>query len=364
VIAAALVLTLAAGAPVAVDVLTREAPRSLVVRGEGKARSVAARGQTLLVDGAPAAALSLPHGTWRVEPPSGRARTYAAALTVRAREGRLAIRAVLALEDYVAAVVASESLPGTPPAALEALAVAVRSYALAARDRHPGGALCDLAHCQVLRGEGISPERRARAVRAARATTGEVLVLPSGAIAAAAFHAACGGRTAEPSEVFGSKASGGRPAEDGCAGPAWRAVLPPERVASAATAALGGRAPGAIPASLHAADLVLERGTGGWISAVEAADGSWRVSGDAFARALDAEVGRGLVRSGRFEIADEGGRVVLRGTGHGHGVGLCQQGAARLAAEGADRRAILGRYYHARVTTVGEVGALAAGIAR
>jgi stage II sporulation protein D len=153
-------------------------------------------------------------------------------------------------------------------------------------------------------------------------------------------------------EVFGSDASGGRAVEDGCAGPAWRAELTPAGLASAARVARGEAAAAEAPRVLRAGELALVRGAGGWISRVEAADGSWRVSGDAFARALDAELGRGRVRSGRFELADEGGRVVIRGTGHGHGVGLCQAGAARLAAAGADRRAILRRYYRARVTNL------------
>ena len=346
---------------VAVDVLTRLGPRAAVLRGPGLVRSLAARGDALLVDGLPAPELSLPPAEWRLELPVGPPRTYAGALRVRARDGRLAIRAVLALEDYVAAVVASEASPGTPPAALEALAVAVRSYALAVRDRHADGALCDLAHCQLLRGEAIAADHRARAERAARATAGEVLVLPSGAIAAAVFHAACGGHTAEPREAFGSGASGARPAEDGCSGPAWRAMAEPERLAAAVRGALGATAAArGVPAALRAADLVLHRGVGGFVVRVEAANGAWRVSGDAFARALDAALGRGVVRSARLELADERGRVAIRGSGHGHGVGLCQEGAARLAEGGADHRTILARYYRARVSRLTPPRALAA----
>jgi SpoIID/LytB domain protein len=44
-------------------------------------------------------------------------------------------------------------------------------------------------------------------------------------------------------------------------------------------------------------------------------------------------------------LEDREGRVLVRGSGRGHGVGLCQEGAARHAAEGEDRRTILSRYF-------------------
>jgi stage II sporulation protein D len=361
VIAAALAVALAAGPGVAVDVLAKQAPRSVVVHGGGALRSVAARGDALVVDGAAAPALALPPGTWRIELAGGPPRVYEGSLALRAEGGIVRIRAELALEPYVAGVVASEAPPGTAPAALEALAIVVRSYALAARGRHPGGALCDLAHCQLLRAGGIPARQRAASSRAARATAGEVLVLPSGEIAETPFHAACGGHTADPREVFGSAASGAGPRPDpGCAGPAWRAELTPEAIAAAVRGALAGdpREAAAVPPALRPADLVLLRGAGGWLARVEARDGSWRLSGDAFARALDAAAGRGRILSARLSVTDARGRVVVRGSGHGHGVGLCQAGAARQAQEGADRRAILARYFPgAEIRSIEERGA-------
>ena len=79
----------------------------------------------------------------------------------------------LAIEDYVAEVVAGEADPQAADAAHEALAVAVRTYALANRGRHAaeGFDLCDSTHCQVLR--PATP----RARRAASATAGRVLLV-------------------------------------------------------------------------------------------------------------------------------------------------------------------------------------------
>jgi stage II sporulation protein D len=349
----ALALALAAAPRLAVEVLAREAPRNAAVCRAGRALSLAARGDVLLVDGKPAQPLSLPAGRWRVEVPGSAPRAYRAALEVRAESGVLRFRADMALEDYVAAVVASETRPGTPAAALEAQAIVVRSYALASRDRHPGGALCDLAHCQVLRGHGIPRRHAEDAAAAARATRGEVLRLPGGEIAAASFHAACGGHTADPVEAFGSSASGAVAAADpGCESHAWLAVLPVEDLAGALGAALArsGRAEAAaVPAALDVSALNVIHGRGGWSSQVADAGERWRLSGDAFARAADASLGRGQVRSSRFTLSARDGHVIVRGTGHGHGVGLCQEGAARRAAAGEDRYRILSRYFAARV---------------
>jgi peptidoglycan hydrolase-like amidase len=76
------------------------------------------------------------------------------------------------LEEYVAGVLAGEAYPNSSPAALEALAITIRTYAIANRGRHAaeGFDLCDLTHCQVLR------KPTAATTRAAAATAGRILI--------------------------------------------------------------------------------------------------------------------------------------------------------------------------------------------
>src|SRR5262249_36274950 len=71
----------------------------------------------------------------------------------------------LPLEIYVARVVAGEMLRDSQPAALEALAITIRTFALANRNRHraDGFDLCDQTHCQVLRTATAATERAATA---------------------------------------------------------------------------------------------------------------------------------------------------------------------------------------------------------
>ena len=65
------------------------------------------------------------------------------------------------LEAYVARVLAGEAARDSPPAALEALAIAVRTFTLANRGRHgaDGFDLCDETHCQVMRVATMATER-------------------------------------------------------------------------------------------------------------------------------------------------------------------------------------------------------------
>jgi len=51
------------------------------------------------------------------------------------------------------------------------------------------------------------------------------------------------------------------------------------------------------------------------------------------------------LRSACFSWETEGTGLVFHVTGHGHGVGLSQYGAEKMAAEGADYREILTHYY-------------------
>ncbi len=51
------------------------------------------------------------------------------------------------------------------------------------------------------------------------------------------------------------------------------------------------------------------------------------------------------LKSSAFEVSVEGDEFVLTGHGWGHGVGLCQIGAAVMASEGYDYRQILAHYY-------------------
>ncbi len=116
----------------------------------------------------------------------------------------------LPLEEYVADVVPGESIsdwgnvgaagPQGHPwgfQALEAQAVAVRSYVLASPGGYGGYATtCDL-YCQTYRG---TKYLTANSTAAAQDTAGEVMVMPNGQIASTEYSASTGGYTASSAE--------------------------------------------------------------------------------------------------------------------------------------------------------------------
>ncbi len=54
---------------------------------------------------------------------------------------------------------------------------------------------------------------------------------------------------------------------------------------------------------------------------------------------------RSHLKSSAFDVTFEGDKVIIDGRGWGHGVGLCQIGAAVMASRGYGYREILGHYY-------------------
>lgn len=229
-------------------------------------------------------------------------RRYQGLLTISVREGELAADVEMDLETAVASAVRAESEPGTPLEALKAQAVVTRSYYLAGKGRHADNEFCDLTHCQVLR-EPPSPDNPAG--RAARETRSLVLAYQEKPFAAM-FTRSCGGRTRTPVET-------GLPTN----GYPYYAVVcdychtNPQR----------------------------------WTRKVSTADAAQLAKGEAGRLAVDRRLGWNMIPSNTFITRAEGSEVILEGAGQGHGIGLCQLGAAAMAAKGANFREILGHYF-------------------
>jgi len=243
----------------------------------------------------------------------------------------------LPLEEYVARVISGEGQPRAGAAAHEALAIVIRTFALANKHRHraEGYDLCDSTHCQVMR----PALKVARA--AALATAGRVL-LDQGQPAFVYYSAHCGGIPALASEVWPSAVDypPGEPHDDACADqPAWTTELTPAQIERALRAAgLSGRRLARLAVterttSQRAGRLAAEGFTPASVSAYE------------FRMAVGRTLGWQLVRSTAFEVTrtDDGYR--FRGVGYGHGVGLCVVGAGQRAARGESAAQILRAYF-------------------
>ncbi len=138
----------------------------------------------------------------RVALPGGSSRDYRGSVTAVRNGSGLRTVVVLGLEDYLLGVVPREASAGWRPAALQAQAVAARSYSANKRARVGGAGtydICDTTACQVFGGSrlytssgAVSQLEPASTTDAVRATAGVVRTL-DGAAVFAEFSSSNGG---------------------------------------------------------------------------------------------------------------------------------------------------------------------------
>jgi stage II sporulation protein D len=263
---------------------------------------------------------------------------------IHAAGGRLIVILTIPLEDYVAAVVTGEAGGITQPEALNAMAVAARTYAVHFRGRHSarGYDLCDSTHCQDLRLAVSSPRSRDAALR----TEGELLWF-RGTPAATYYHRSCGGAT-EDGTIF-------QPGHS-TAPPYLRSHADPYCVRNSADEWRGEAGKHELGEALRRAGLpvtgdlqsvaVTSRSNTGRVQTLRLESGhAVAVPSVAFRFAVGRTLGWQVIRSEAYQITDLGDRLAFFGRGQGHGVGLCQTGAAVMASEGHSYREILAFYY-------------------
>jgi stage II sporulation protein D len=311
------------------------------------------------------------------------------------------------LEEYVTSVISSEMSASCPLELLKAHAVISRSWLWFpkanpahsgsrqgegldshevlrwyGREAHPDFDVCADDHCQ--RYQGITKAFSPAAAEAVRATDGQFLRY-NGAICDARFSKCCGGiteryRTAwEDADMPYLESVYDGPAQSCSDSPEtwirsnppaycntqdaellarllpgfdqetrdfyrWRVVYTPEELADLIKSRLG------IDLGSIRDMQPLARGPSGRIYRLKVAG-----ERDYIMIGKELEIRRALSRthlySSAFVVDKEAGNFVLRGAGWGHGVGLCQIGAAVMADDGQTYTEILRHYY--RGTTVG-----------
>jgi stage II sporulation protein D len=260
-------------------------------------------------------------------------------VTITARNGILIIAVTLPVENYVERVVASESGPADSLESLKALAIVVRTFALHEPHGHGDYDLCDSTHCQLLRWSGES-DRRAKAHSATLATAGETLWF-HGTRALAYFNKNCGGHTAPPFEIWPrARTAPYLPSQPDrfCAtgGSEWSSTITLADLA-AALAAHGLARPG------WQSLTIARRGQSG--RAITLRLDSIQISAEDFRLAVGQSLGWNQIPSTWFEVVGQGDKFLFHGRGWGHGVGLCQKGAAAMAAQNRTAAEILAQYF-------------------
>ena len=246
-----------------------------------------------------AEALTVTSEAFTLAVPGKLTRTYRGALTVTAHNGILVPVVTMDTELAVASIVAAESPPHAPLEALKAQAIASRSFLIANPRTHPGFDACDTTHCQYLRSPPAYASPAAIATRATRHVVLTWRASPESAprIVAAMYSRSCGGQTRVPGGSAGSD----------------QYPFYSVRCAYCLRHAETWSRPAGTPAPATEQDRIAYNRAHGW---------------NAIPSNTHPATGTTLV-----------------GRGTGHGIGLCQLGAADLAAHGESYDQILGHYF-------------------
>jgi SpoIID/LytB domain protein len=269
------------------------------------------------------------------------------------------------LEDYVLGVMRAEGSMETEPEALKALAIAIRTYALKNRGRHAkdGYDFCSTTHCQrfvAAADRGSSPtnrgpragsprgvvDREGSLAAAVRATEGQTLIDDRGQLVDAYFGASCGGETANEGALWGVTPPAylrGVRDEYCLSGPhaTWNDVI----TRADLLRALQSDARTNVGARLDQV-LVSKRDATGRAEFITL-EGEHRksVRGWDFKIIVGRVLGWNVLKSSRFAVSRSGSNFIFRGSGFGHGLGLCQEGAHVMAARGVNFQRILEKYF-------------------
>lgn len=291
-------------------------------------------------------------------------------------KNRLRIINIVNLEEYLYSVVPGEILPYWPMESLKAQAVAARTIAVANLGRHQreGYDFCAGVHCAVYSGVIVESPATNRAVNE---TSGEILVR-EGKIISAIFSSNCGGHTQGVDEAWGSKDSFPSGILDGKEiSENWSFPLRPYQLDQWITGKpevfCNSRLAGPnnfrwritfkkselekiIRRRFDIGELITifpgARSQAGFVQKVMivGTNGVFEVKNDFVRSSL------GGLKSNLFkiEVRLEEGKIseyTFIGGGWGHGVGMCQTGAGKMALRGYKYQEILAHYYPGALVT-------------
>lgn len=260
---------------------------------------------------------------------------------VRQQDRKLLVVNDIRLEDYLRGVVSKEAPDYWPEEALKAIAIAARTYAVYQRFSKEK-ADYDVMGTVMSQDYGGKSAEKSATTRAVKATAGWILMYRDG-IFPAFYHSTCGGSLTEHARVMGDfnvpPLAGGVRCNFCTASPFyhWQRRLTREDVAWA----LHKSRHGSIG---HIRDMqVTQRTASGRVQTLLITGSQRSVTLTGYdVRAL---FGFERIRSPLFDVAPVSDGFLIDGHGWGHGVGMCQWGAAELARRGASAWEILQWYY-------------------
>ena len=299
----------------------------------------------------------LPTGGVRVEP----ARDATIALNGQRLRGTVEIRRQddltllvvnrIEVEDYLRGVLSKEVPHSWPTEALKAVAIAARTYTVFQRLSKSSVAY-DVTGDVLSQVYGGKTAERWRTNRAVKDTHGLILTY-QGRVFKAFYHSTCGGLTEHASVMgpFDLEPLQGTLTCSFCVeSPFYRWQRRLTRADVAWAVKQQGR--GSVW-PVEAMEIAAYSPTGRVAQVrIHGAGGDLLLTGYDFRQLF----GFTTIRSTAFAIIPDGEGFIIQGRGWGHGVGLCQWGAAQLARRGLSAREILAYYYpKAELVRLGEI---------
>lgn len=258
-------------------------------------------------------------------------RSYDDNLRVKNINGKLQLINNVDLEHYVAGVVQSEGGGSSDDIQFFFVqAISCRTYALVNYLKHTvdGYNLCDEVHCQYYTGRCENSD----ITRAVARTSGEVIVDSNYRMISAAFSSNCGGETVNSEDVWSLSTSYLRSVQDtfctSMSKAKWEIKIPKNDFLN----------------TLSVAYNFPLNDTAAVDSALNFKQTQRKVL---FVNNIPLKLIRKefMLRSTFFSTETKGDTVYFHGRGFGHGVGLCQQGAIKMAELGYDYHDIIKYYY-------------------
>ena len=274
-------------------------------------------------------------------------------LAINIKHQQINIINKLPLELYLARVLAIEMEPTHfTLEAMKAQAVVARTWALKNMRRHKkhGYNFCDSSHCQVYPGEDFVSKRCEQAIKM---TIGQVITY-KGHLAEAFYHSTCGGNTVFIEDVWDT--------------PSLNYLIRTEDVWKPGNLTYCAASPFAnwqIELSLYEVEKILKQykiikansklkdikldfmnksGQNKRLLLVLDKQ-KIKIAAMKFRNIINKKMVKNKILSNFFQIEVIAGKILIKGRGLGHGVGMCQWGARGMAQHGFQYREIIEHYF-------------------
>ncbi len=265
--------------------------------------------------------------------PEKKPRFYDGNVIIETELGNLKLTNEIILDKYISGVVQAESGKRSPPEFYKVQAILARTFALSHLEKHAleNFNLCDHTHCQAYFGKTTESE----IIYAVNITKDKVVVDDNLNLIDAAFHSNSGGQTANSEDVWGSKLSYLRSVND------------------------------SFSVKMPNAKWERKMSKDDWLSylklkhnfPVNDSNARWQAytfkqdSRKSYLEISNSKIPLKNVRtdlqlkSTFFSITPIGDSVIFKGRGFGHGVGMCQEGAMKMAKMGYTYYEMINFYY-------------------